>query len=148
MRLKSLAVLASALALSLAACSQKYESQLQASHEVKAIDEIAAVLVFAEWCPSCKVLDPKVEAVRGSEDWTGVSFILLDFTDRNAGQFFDTAEQAGIGPAIRTVMRHGIQTGQLILINLETQEAVGQISKDASVSEIARQIKAAQQAPA
>lgn len=148
MRLKPLSVLVTALVLSLAACSQKYESQLQASHEVSAADQIAAVLIFAEWCPSCKVLDPKVEAVRASENWTDVSFVLLDFTDRDAGQLFEAADKAGVGPAIRSAMSGGIQTGQLILVNLETQEAVGRISREATVADIARQLRAAPHDPA
>ena len=127
----------------LCACTQKYESQLTARHDVLEGDRVAAVLIFAEWCPSCKVLDPKVESVRASEDWTGVSFVLLDFTDKNEGALLKAADEAGIGPAIRRATLDGIRTGQLILMDIAAQEEMSRIGKGTSVKDMAERIRLA-----
>ena len=129
--------------LSLSACSQPVKSTLEASLQAEQGDAVAAVLIFAEWCPSCKVLDPKVEAARASEDWSGVSFVLLDFTDKNSARLFEAADAAGVGPAIRKELAGGVRTGQLILVDLEDQVAVDRLTKDLSVEAISERIRTA-----
>jgi hypothetical protein len=89
------------------------------------------------------VLDPKVESVRASEDWTGVSFVLLDFTDKNEGALLKAADEAGIGPAIRRATLDGIRTGQLILMDIAAQEEMSRIGKGTSVKDMAERIRLA-----
>ena len=105
--------------------------------------KVLAVLSYSSWCGSCKVLDPKVESVRASEDWTGVSFVLLDFTDKNEGALLKAADEAGIGPAIRRATLDGIRTGQLILMDIAAQEEMSRIGKGTSVKDMAERIRLA-----
>jgi len=129
----------------MAACSQAYESTLQADAVVAEATPLAAVLVFAEWCPSCKVLDPKVEAARASIDEEDVSFVLLDYTDRDAEDFFRQADAAGVGESMRGLFADGVKTGQLLLVDVDSQSVLDTITREAGASEIRDRILATQQ---
>ena len=124
------------IAPALGACHQAYESTLEAQAEVSVDAPVAAVLVFAEWCPSCKVLDPKVEQVRASLDEDAASFIRLDYTDRDEDAFFRQADDTGIGQTVRDHFAGGIRTGQLLLIETGTLAVVDTIGRSASIEDI------------
>lgn len=129
-------------ALALASCGQSYQSTLENEAQVAETTDVAAALVFAEWCPSCKVLDPKVEAVRASLDRDDVSFVLLDYTNRNSEDFFAQADAAGIGKAVRAKFEAGVSTGQLLLIDIGSQTVEQTITRTASADDIRASILA------
>ncbi|MCH9750606.1 MAG: thioredoxin family protein [Alphaproteobacteria bacterium] len=90
---------------------------------------VLAVMSFAEWCGSCKALDPKVEAVQQANSFDGVAFTKIDYTSRDADAFFADAETLGIGETMRATFGDTIKTGRLYLVNLETGEVISTIDK-------------------
>lgn len=125
-----LTVFVSAFLLIGAACSKQVASVVEADTEVAEGDRIAAVLSFAEWCPSCHLLDPMVEEVRASRDWDGVSFIRLDYTDRDKAAYFAAADAAGVGPAVRDWYAKKVITGQLLYVDVASQKVLAHAWKD------------------
>ena len=45
--------------------------------------KMKAVLVYADWCSSCKVLDPAIMKARDLSPMPGVEFVVLDYTEKN-----------------------------------------------------------------
>lgn len=129
--------------LPLVGCSQAVESTVQADARVAERTPVAAVLVFAEWCPSCKVLDPKVEAARTVLEDDAASFIVLDYSDRDADAFFAQADTAGVGEPVRALFADGIKTGQLLLIDMDNLSIFETLTKEASAEQIRDRIQAA-----
>ncbi len=105
---------------------------------------LAAVLVYADWCSSCKILDPKLTAARENEEFPGVSFVTIDYTDRDVAGLFEQADAKGIGPAIRAYLADEVFTGWLLLVDLDDNRVVGQVVKSMEPEEIAGAIKATQ----
>ncbi|MEM9738388.1 MAG: hypothetical protein AAF829_00840 [Pseudomonadota bacterium] len=97
---------------------------------------IVAALSYADWCSSCRALDPKITEARADGDPEGVHFVVLDYSSRDADAFFAGADTAGIGEALRGHYADGVKTGRMILVDLEAGTVVGEISKDMSVAEI------------
>ena len=101
---------------------------------------LLAVISYADWCGSCRVLDPKVKAVEASGGISGVEYVTLDYTARDADAFFADADTAGIGPVIRARFDDKIKTGFLMLIDLDDGTIVQEIKKDMAEPEIAAAI--------
>lgn len=127
----------------LAACAAPTEPPSEASRPVES-SSLAAVRVHADWCPTCKVLDPKVASVQSSGVWDGVSFVRIDYTRRDRSAVYAEADQLGIGDAVRAYFSGGIKTGLLLLIDVENQTVVDALNSKASEAEIAERILAAQ----
>jgi thiol-disulfide isomerase/thioredoxin len=72
---------------------------------------ILAVDIYADWCPSCRAFDPKMNAAIASGDWGGISFAKIDFTRRDRKAFFEEAESFGVGEAFRDLFSRGIKDG-------------------------------------
>ncbi len=108
----------------------------------EAAPKLAAVLIYADWCASCRVLDPKLEAVKAAQTFEGVEFVTLDYTARDDDAFFATAAEAGVGEAVVETLADGVKTGQVLLINRDAARVVGKITKDFSEAEIAGALKA------
>lgn len=113
----------------------------------KAMDVVAmapktkAVLVYADWCGSCKVLDPKIEKVKSMGAIPGVEFVVLDYTAKDADAFYADAKAAGVEDAIRTHLNGTIKTGQLLLVDLDDQTVRGTVKKDMDTGAILGKIK-------
>jgi len=89
-----------------------------------------AVLVYADWCGSCKVLDPKIEKVKSMGKIPGVEFVVLDYTAKEADAFYADAKAAGVEAALRAHLDGTIKTGQLLLIDIDDQTVRGTVKKD------------------
>lgn len=104
---------------------------------------VLAVLSYADWCGSCKALDPKVQAVQAANAFDGVAFAKIDYTSRNADAFFADAETLGIGETMRATFGDKIKTGRLYLINLDTGEVISTVDKSMDETAIAAAINEA-----
>lgn len=105
---------------------------------------IAAVLVRADWCPSCRIIEPALERVRAADPVAGVTHLTLDYTARDADALFAMADAAGIGPAVRSVFVNGkIRTGVVLLVDIERQAVVDDLQKSLSAPDMAARIRAA-----
>ena len=101
---------------------------------------VLAVLSYADWCGSCKALDPKVKAVRAANTFDGVEFATIDYTSRNKDAFFADAETLGVGAAMRTTFGDSVKTGRLYLIDLSTGDVISTVDKSMDEATIAQAI--------
>ncbi len=122
-----------ALIAALFISGQIYKSETVQAEETA---RLAAVLVYADWCGSCKVLDPKVKEAQAAELGDGISFITLDYTARDADAFFAAADNAGVGEAVRAELGDTVKTGVLLLVDVDDKRVVGKVLKTMSVEEI------------
>jgi len=104
---------------------------------------ILAVMSYADWCGSCKALDPKVNAVSAAQSFDGVEFATIDFTSRDADAFFSDAETLGVGETMRTLFPEKIKTGRLYLVDLQSGEVISAIDKSMDEATIIASITAA-----
>lgn len=103
-----------------------------------------AVLIYADWCSSCKVLDPKIKAAQTAlpgGKMPGLEFITLDYTDKNADNFYAQAEAAGVMDAVKAHFDGTVKTGQLLLVDMDDQKVVGKVSKDDAAAQIMSALK-------
>jgi len=102
-----------------------------------------AVLFYADWCTSCKLLEPKYEPARaGLED--KIQFVKLDVTNEATKQKARaTAQALGIGP-LYSLNR---ATGWVALIDSEHVQ-VGELKYDESADDMHEALeKLAQETP-
>ena len=152
--MKRIALLtAAAAALTLAACGQADTPKMDAPASMKDTASKAAsaaqmatktkaVLIYADWCGSCKVLDPKIKSAQSvMGKMPGLEFITLDYTDKNADNFYAQAEAAGVGPAVKAYLDGTVKTGQLLLVDVDDQKVVGKVTKTLEPAQIITALK-------
>ena len=137
-----LLVLAAACSADNTATSQSQPVTTEAGTESR----VAAVLMYADWCGSCKVLDPKLKAVQAKGDIKGLDYVVLDYTARDTAALFSAADAASVGPAIRTRFAEKVKTGLLVLVDLGTGEIISELNKTMSEAEIEAALKSSVQA--
>jgi thiol-disulfide isomerase/thioredoxin len=135
-------ILAATAAALLSACGQASVPASERAAVTAPADDtrILAVLSYADWCGSCKALDPKVQAVQAANTFDGVAFAKIDYTSRNADAFYADAETLGIGETMRATFGDKIKTGRLYLVNLDTGEVISTVDKSMDESAIAAAI--------
>ena len=141
--------LAATAAVAMAACGQAdVPASERAAVTTPAEDtKILAVLSYADWCGSCKALDPKVKAVQAANTFDGVEFATIDYTSRDMDAFFADAETLGVTAAMRATFPDKVKTGRLYLVNMDSGEVVGTVDKSMDEAAIAAAItEAASQA--
>ena len=100
-----------------------------------------AVHFHADWCGSCKILEPNVEKARGKADLDNknVLFAKLDLTDgttRHQSRLM--ANALGIGEFYK---ENNGKTGFVLLVNSKTGETVGKLTKDMDANQITAMIE-------
>lgn len=139
--------------LALTACSQAETPKLDTSKVTEMATKASnatimetktkAVLVYADWCGSCKVLDPKIKKVQAMGNISGLEFVTLDYTAKDAAAFYAQADAAGVGAAVKTYLDGTIKTGQLLLVDVDDQKVVGKVTKTSEPAEILTSLKEA-----
>jgi len=104
---------------------------------------VLAVLSYADWCGSCKALDPKVKAVQAANTFDGVAFATIDFTSKDTDAFFADAETLGVGDAMRATFGDKVKTGRLYLVDLDSGDVISTVDKSMTEADIASAITAA-----
>ncbi len=103
--------------------------------------EVLAVMFYADWCGSCKILDPEVTKARGKADLDNqpVVFVRLDLTDST------TRHQAGLlanSLGLEEVYSdYGHATGFMLLIDADSKAVLGTLKKTMDADVIADQIQ-------
>ena len=135
-------VFAATAAIFIAACEQASAPASERAVVTAPAEDtrVLAVLSYADWCGSCKALDPKVKAVRAANTFDGVEFATIDYTSRNKDAFFADAETLGVGAAMRTTFGDSVKTGRLYLIDLSTGDVISTVDKSMDEATIAQAI--------
>lgn len=105
--------------------------------------KLYSVLFYADWCPSCKLLDPKIERarVKAELDQQPVLFVRFDLTDADTtAQSELLAESLGLSEYLE---RNGGKTGYAVLVNAETGDQVSRFTRQMSEDAIGMAIKVA-----
>lgn len=111
-----------------------------------AAPKLIAATVYADWCGSCKTLDPKIKAVQAANVFDDLIFVTLDYTAKDDAAFFAAADSAGIGEAVRAHLAGGVKTGQVILVDVDDNASVGTITKEMDSAGIVTALKSALEA--
>ncbi len=152
MKVRMLAVSLTAIT-SLTACSgaddatASNETNTEAMTDVAADEaaqvKTAAVLVYADWCGSCKALDPKIKEVQARGEMAGLEFVTLDYTIRDEANFYAQAKAAGVDEAVKTHLNGTIKTGHLLLVDLDDQKVLSTVTRTFEPDQIATALEAA-----
>lgn len=102
-----------------------------------------AVLIYADWCGSCKILDPKLKEARGLGAIPGLDYVVLDYSAKDPADFYAQAEAAGVGAAVTAYLNGTIKTGQLVLVDMDDQKVLKKIDKTYEVPQMINAFKEA-----
>lgn len=104
--------------------------------EVAESARIAAVLIKADWCSSCKIIEPKLAAAKAQGDIAGLEHLAIDYTDRNKETFYANAAKLGVAEPINSYLEGDVKTGIILLIDTDTNEVVADLRKELSEEEL------------
>ena len=143
--LAGLSALASASAASFAGIhgNQAKSDKVHKSHTAAEHSALAAVLIYADWCSSCKILEPKIKEAKAAGAFEGVDYIVLDYTGRDAQAMFAAADAAGVGGAVRAHLAEDVFTGWLLLVDRDDARVIGKVTKSLTANEISGAVKSA-----
>ena len=94
--------------------------------------EIIAVSMHADWCGSCKQLEPRVASAREELGGRKVQWVTADVTDRTNPIGKRTLEKLGLGEVFA---QYGNRTGIVVLVDAETREVLKVIKSGGSTKE-------------
>ncbi|MEO1150524.1 MAG: thioredoxin domain-containing protein [Pseudomonadota bacterium] len=91
--------------------------------------DLVAVTFASAWCGPCKILQPRLAAVRPDFADRPVRFVTLDFTMGESAGYADLAQTEGFTQAYR---RYEGATGFTVLVNRHTGDVVDVLTADHS----------------
>jgi thiol-disulfide isomerase/thioredoxin len=98
-----------------------------------------ALLFYADWCGSCKALDPLVKEARSELDNEPVLFVTLDHTDpATSRQAAMMARALGLEEVYK---EHAGRTGFLLLVDRDSKQALSPITRETTPEKIKRAIE-------
>lgn len=94
--------------------------------------DIAGVYFYADWCGTCKLLEPRVEKARAEEEAAkDIDFITFDMTDSTS--IARTRKMAQMENLDSVLQKYGAATGFLVLYDRSNDETLQVLtSKDSS----------------
>ncbi len=97
------------------------------------LPETIALVFYADWCPACKALDPKVNQVRPEFKDKSILWVMLDQTDKDSRQASYLAAALG---AADTWKDNAGKTGFVVLVDGKTKAVVGKLTADQKPEQI------------
>lgn len=144
--LLSSAFIGASLALSACSNADAPRAAQVESVQIAELTPVSAVLIYADWCGSCKVLDPKLKAVLPQFEDRGVTLVTLDYTAKDKDAFYAAANAAGVGEAVRSALGDTVKTGQLFLVPEGASAHAQKVNMSHTEDEIAERIMLAMKA--
>lgn len=102
---------------------------------------LIGLLMYADWCKSCKVLEPKLDEVKRDFEEKGVLFTRFDMTDdftRTQSRLF--ASWVGLEKIFE---ENEGRTGYMLLIDPGTKQVVSKLVKTQTSDELGQTIQSA-----
>lgn len=96
--------------------------------------KLLAVLFYADWCGSCKALDPKLNQVKRDFQGQPVLFTRFDLTDDFTND--QSARYAALLGLENYYRENDGKTGYMLLIDAQSKKLFGKITKLNSTEEI------------
>jgi len=96
--------------------------------------KVVGLMFYADTCASCKVLDPKIQAVKS--EFTGKPLLFTTFdhsNDATMGQAAMLAAALGVGELYAAQEK---ASGFMILIDAKSKQPLGKLTRDMSEEEI------------
>lgn len=103
--------------------------------------KLLGIMMHAEWCPSCKVLEPKLEEVKPEFKDEGVLFIEFDMTNEFTMQ--QTQLLARLINLEDVFNENAGKTGYMLLIDPETGRQLGKLTWNKSKEKLINEIRSA-----
>ncbi|MBI1194845.1 MAG: hypothetical protein GC138_03230 [Gammaproteobacteria bacterium] len=97
------------------------------------------VLFYADWCGSCKILEPKIQEARQSLKDSPILFLTLDMTDEVTK--YQAAMLAGTVGLDSLYAENAGKTGYMLIIDANTRKVIGKLTKGDAVETIAAKLK-------
>ena len=98
--------------------------------------EVMGVLFYADWCSSCKVLEPQLDQARTESDLDNDSilFVTLDLTDETTiHQTKLLVQSLGLSDVYAA---HEGTTGFMLLVDVDSKEVMTRLTKELEAKEI------------
>lgn len=103
--------------------------------------EVIGLLFYADWCGSCKVLEPKLDAAKKGFADKPILFTRVDMTDDTTkAQSKLLAGALGLGSIYA---ENAPKTGFMLLVNANDKKVLGKLDKTQSEAELKANIAAA-----
>ena len=100
--------------------------------------KIAAIKFHADYCGSCKKLEPKITELKSTFKDQGVVFVKFDLTDDASKSKTKTLASA---EGLENVLNSNKGTGYIVLYDLKTKKVVGTLKNSQDVAEMEKTIK-------
>lgn len=96
--------------------------------------QVIGVLLYADWCGSCQVLEPKLDEVKSEFSGAPILFTQFDKTDDfTTEQSRLYASWTGLDALFD---EHEGSTGYMVLIDAETHEELARLTRDQTEEEL------------
>jgi thiol-disulfide isomerase/thioredoxin len=93
-----------------------------------------AILMYADWCGSCKILDPKLKAVQPEFERGNILFVRFDLTNEATQHQSGLLAQAlGVGELYK---KNAGKTGYMTIVDRTSGQSIERITKDHSEADI------------
>jgi thiol-disulfide isomerase/thioredoxin len=104
--------------------------QKQAPKENVEPPKVLAVLFYADWCSSCKELEPKLNKVKRDFEGKPILFTRFDLTDEFTND--QAARYAALLGLENYYTENAGKTGYMLLIDSQSKKVLGRINKQDS----------------
>ncbi len=129
-KLTTIVFLFSVLSISVIALAQQHQAPKQKVEPPK----VLAVLFYADWCSSCKELEPKLNKVKRDFEGKPILFTRFDLTDEFTND--QAARYAALLGLESYYTENAGKTGYILLIDSQSKKVLGRINKQDSPAEI------------
>lgn len=122
-------------------CAVLYTSSVYAEDVPKT--EVIGVLYYADWCGSCKVLDPKIEQAKKGLAATHapILFVQLDLTNEQTR--YQSELLVNSLSLESSYAKYGGKTGFMLLLDADSKQVIARLTKNLDTADISKTINQA-----